>query len=38
MGQYTMDEMEDRYIGKPGTAKRDNYELRMEVLSKMIKT
>lgn len=40
MRQYTMDEMEDRYFGKIGTAKRDKYEyeLRMELLGKMIKT
>lgn len=36
---YSLDEMKDKYIGKPGTKKRDEYEyeLRMEVLGKMIK-
>jgi len=32
MRQYTIDEMENRYFGKTSTAKRDNYELRMELL------
>ena len=32
--------MKDKYIGKPGTQERDEYEyeLRMDVLGKMIKT
>lgn len=35
----TLAEMKDKYIGKAGTKKRDayEYELRMEVLGKMIK-
>ena len=37
---YSLAEMKDKYIGKGGTADREEYEyeLRMEVLSKMIKT
>ena len=37
---YSLQEMEDKFIGKVGTVKRDEYEyeLRMEVLGKMIKT
>lgn len=36
---YTIDELKDKYIGKVGTAERDEYEyeLRMDVLGKMIK-
>lgn len=36
---YTLAEMKDKYIGKPGTKERDEYEyeLNMEVLSYMIK-
>lgn len=36
---YTFAEMKDRYIGKVGTKERDEYEyeLRMEILGKMIK-
>lgn len=36
---YTLAEMKDRYIGKVGTKERDDYEyeLRMDVLGKMIK-
>lgn len=36
---YTFAEMKDKYIGEVGTQKRDEYEyeLRMEVLGKMIK-
>lgn len=39
MKKYTMDEMEERYFGKKGTQKRDEYEyeLKMELLGKMIK-
>lgn len=39
MKQYTLAEMEDRYIGKKGTPERDayEYELRMELLGRMIK-
>jgi DNA-binding XRE family transcriptional regulator len=37
---YSLDEMKDKYIGKVGTQERDEYEyeLRMDVLGKMIKT
>jgi len=37
---YTLAEMKDKYIGKPGKQERDEYEyeLRMDVLGKMIKT
>ena len=37
---YSLDEMKDKYIGKVGTTDRDeyDYELRMDILSKMIKT
>lgn len=37
---YSLSEMKDRYIGKVGTTDRDEYEyeLRMDVLGKMIKT
>jgi DNA-binding XRE family transcriptional regulator len=37
---YSLAEMKDKYIGKPGTDDRDQYEyeLRMDVLGKMIKT
>lgn len=37
---YSLAEMKDKYIGKVGTAERDEYEyeLRMDVLGKMIKT
>jgi HTH-type transcriptional regulator / antitoxin HipB len=36
---YTLGEMKDKHIGKVGTKKRDDYEyeLRMDVLGKMIK-
>ncbi|MBP0613552.1 helix-turn-helix transcriptional regulator [Chryseobacterium sp. cx-311] len=36
---YSLAEMKDRYIGKQGTQERDDYEyeLRMDVLGKMIK-
>lgn len=36
----SLSEMKDKYIGKVGTAERDEYEyeLRMDVLGKMIKT
>ena len=39
MKTYTLAEMKDKYIGKRGTRKRDDYEyeLRMDVLGKMIK-
>jgi DNA-binding XRE family transcriptional regulator len=39
MKQYTLSEMEDKYIGQIGTAERDEYEyaLRMELLSRIIK-
>jgi DNA-binding XRE family transcriptional regulator len=37
---YSLAEMKDKYIGKVGTRERDDYEyeLRMDVLGKMIKT
>mgnify|MGYP003502824227 CR=1 FL=1 len=40
MKAYTLAEMKDKYIGKVGTKKRDDYEyeLRMDVLGRMIKT
>lgn len=40
MKQYTMAEMEDKYIGKKGTEERNEYEyeLKMELLGRMIKT
>ena len=40
IGQCTMDEMEDQYFGITGAAKKDKYvyELRMELLGKLIKT
>jgi len=40
MKKYTISEMEDKYIGKKGTTERDayEYELKMELLGRMIKT
>jgi HTH-type transcriptional regulator/antitoxin HipB len=37
---YSLTEMKDKYIGKIGTTERDEYEyeLRMDVLGKMIKS
>lgn len=37
---YSLTEMKDKYIGKVGTSDREEYEyeLRMDVLGKMIKT
>src|SRR3954466_3303209 len=37
---FTLAEMKDKYIGKVGTQERDQYEyeLRMDVLGRMIKT
>jgi HTH-type transcriptional regulator / antitoxin HipB len=37
---YSLAEMKDKYIGKVGTQERDEYEyeLRMDVIGKMIKT
>ncbi len=37
---YSLSEMKDKYIGEVGTKERDEYEyeLRMDVLGKMIKT
>lgn len=37
---YTLAEMKDKYIGKVGSTERDEYEyeLRMDVLGRMIKT
>jgi len=39
MKTYTLAEMKDKHIGKVGTKERDDYEyeLRMDVLGKMIK-
>lgn len=39
MESFSLNEMKDRYIGKSGTKERDEYEyeLRMDVLGKMIK-
>ena len=39
MKTYTLAEMKDKYIGKIGTKERDEYEyeLRMDILGKMIK-
>lgn len=39
MKSYSLTQMKDKYIGKPGTKNRDEYEyeLNMEVLSHMIK-
>ncbi len=39
MKSYSLAEMKDKYIGKVGTEERDlyEYELRMDVLGKMIK-
>ncbi|MET4080400.1 HTH-type transcriptional regulator/antitoxin HipB [Pedobacter sp. UYP30] len=40
MKSYSLAEMKDKYIGKVGSIDRDEYEyeLRMDVLGKMIKT
>lgn len=40
METYTLDEMKDRFIGKIGTPKRDQFEykLQMELIGDMIKT
>jgi DNA-binding XRE family transcriptional regulator len=40
MKSYSLAEMKDKYIGKKGTVDRDQYEyeLRMDVLGRMIKT
>ena len=40
MKKYTMAEMEDRYFGKSGSHEREEYEyeLKMELLGKMVKT
>ena len=40
MKKYTLAEMEDKYIGVKGTLERDTYEyeLKMELLGRMIKT
>jgi DNA-binding XRE family transcriptional regulator len=37
---YTLSEMKDKYIGKSGTKEREDYEyeLRMDILGKMIKS
>lgn len=39
MKTFSLEEMKDKYIGKVGTSERDDYEyeLRMDVLGKMIK-
>ena len=36
MNIYTLAGMKDEYIGKIGTQERDEYELRMDVLGKMV--
>jgi HTH-type transcriptional regulator/antitoxin HipB len=40
MRSYSLAEMKDKYIGKKGTTKREEYEyeLRMDILGRMIKT
>lgn len=40
MKSYSLSEMKDKYVGKIGTIDRDEYEyeLRMDVLGRMIKT
>ena len=40
MKSYSLDEMKDKYLGKIGSSERDEYEyeLRMDVLGRMIKT
>jgi DNA-binding XRE family transcriptional regulator len=40
MKSYSLSEMKDKYIGKLGTEEREEYEyeLRMDVLGRMIKT
>lgn len=40
MKSYSLAEMKDKYIGKAGTQERDEYEyeLRMDILGRMIKT
>ncbi len=37
---YSLAEMKDKYVGKPGTKAREEYEyeLRMDILGRMIKT
>jgi DNA-binding XRE family transcriptional regulator len=35
---YTLAEIKEKYIGKVGTTDHDEYELRMDVLGKMIKS
>ena len=37
---FSLDEMKDKYIGRVGTTERDEYEyeLRMDILGKMIKS
>jgi HTH-type transcriptional regulator / antitoxin HipB len=35
---YSLAEMKDKYIGKVGTIDRDDYEYRMDILGRMIKT
>ncbi|MES2700996.1 MAG: helix-turn-helix transcriptional regulator [Bacteroidota bacterium] len=39
MKLYTLDEVTDKYIGKPGSPKRDafEYELQLEMMGKAIK-
>ncbi|MBZ9728598.1 helix-turn-helix domain-containing protein [Salegentibacter sp. JZCK2] len=40
MKTYSLDEVKDRYIGKEGTAERDQYEneLRLDIIGDAIKT
>ncbi len=37
---YTLEEIQDKYIGKKGSPERDKYEfeLKMDILSEMVKT
>lgn len=37
MKKYTLSEMKDRHIGKIGTRERDEYELQMDLLGRMVK-
>lgn len=39
MKKYTLEEVKDKFIGKPGTPERDQYELelKMEVIGDMIR-
>lgn len=37
MKSLSLSEMKDKYIGKVGTPDRDEYELQMELLGRMVK-